>query len=204
MDFHEALKTAGGVLVLLLFIPMVAVAMKDGGAGQSFAMWLLWTALDLILTISLFAQHGNYLVSLGFTIGDAFMAGLLLFKGRFVWGTFEHVILALVIGCLVGWKIGGPATATVATTLGICVAGIPGLAELWKNPQRKVGHLWAAYVVANGVAFWGGRAMTIEERFAPGVFAGYSLLMFLASRRVVEPVGLKGHEKVTCGIQTGE
>ena len=52
MDFHESLKTAGGVLVLLLFIPMLAVAMKDGGAGQSFAMWFLWGALDTILTVS--------------------------------------------------------------------------------------------------------------------------------------------------------
>ena len=183
MDFHEGLKTAGGVLVLLLFIPLLVVAMKDDGAGQSFAMWLLWTVLDAILTVSLFQQHGNYLVPLGFAVGDAFMAALLLFKGRFVWGRFETVILALVLGCLAGWKLGGPATATVAATLGICIAGIPGLVELWKNPQRNVGHLWAAYVLANGISFWGGRAMTIEERFAPGVFAAFSLLMFLASRR---------------------
>lgn len=183
MDFHAALNITGGALVLVLFIPMLAVAMKDGGAGQSFAMWFLWFALDLILTVSLFEQHGNYLVSLGFAIGDAFMTVLLLVKGRLVWGRFENVILGLVIICLVGWKVGGNVTATVFTTLGICIAGIPGLVELWKTPQRNVGNLWAAYVVANGISFWGGKAMTIEERFAPGVFAGYSLLMFLASRR---------------------
>src|SRR4051812_48877048 len=99
MDFHDALSITGGVLVLLLFIPMVAVAMKDGGAGQSFAMWFLWFALDLILTVSLFEQHGNYLVPLGFATGDVFMAVLLLSKGRFAWGKFETVILALVLGC---------------------------------------------------------------------------------------------------------
>ena len=183
MDFHGALKITGGVLVLLLFIPLLVVAMKDSGAGQSFAMWLLWTVLDAILTVSLFQQHGNYLVPLGFAVGDAFMALLLLFKGRFVWGRFETVILALVLGCLAGWKLGGPATATVTATLGICIAGIPGLVELWKNPQRNVGRIWAAYVLANGISFWGGRAMNIEERFAPGVFAAFSLLMYLASRR---------------------
>ena len=191
MDFHAALNITGGVLVLLLFIPMLAVAMKDGGAGQSFAMWILWTALDLILTVSLFEQHGNYLVSLGFAIGDAFMAGLLIVRGRLAWGRFETVILALVLGCLAGWKMGGAVTATVATTLGICIAGIPGLVELWKNPQRHIGHIWAAYVLANGLSFWGGRTMTIEERFAPGAFAAYSLLMFLASRRVTGPAEKK-------------
>src|ERR1017187_4980865 len=118
MDFHESLKTAGGVLVLLLFIPMLAVAMKDGGAGQSFAMWFLWGALDTILTVSLFGQHGNFLVPLGFAIGDAFMAVLLLFNGKFAWGRFETVILALVLGCLAGWKLGGATTATVGATVG--------------------------------------------------------------------------------------
>jgi hypothetical protein len=185
MDFHEALKTIGGILVLLLFIPMFVTAAQNGGAGQSFAMWFLWTALDLILTLSLYEQHGNFLVPLGFAIGDAFMAVLLLIKGRFIWRRFEIVILALVLACLAGWKLGGANAAIVAATLGICIAGVPGLVELWKNPQRRVGNIWAAYVVANGIAFWGGDAMTLEERFAPGVFAGHSLLMFLASRRRV-------------------
>ena len=183
MDFHEVLKTVGGVLVLVLFLPMLAAAMEDDGAGQSFAMWFLWCALDTILTVSLFQQHGNFYVSLGFAIGDAFMAVLLLVKGRLLWGRVEFVILALVLGCLAGWKLGGNNVATVAATLGICFAGIPGLVELWKNPQRDVGRIWAAYVAANGISFWGGRAMTIEERFAPGAFAVFSLLMFLASRR---------------------
>jgi hypothetical protein len=84
---------------------------------------------------------------------------------------------------LIGWKLGGAKTATVAATLGICLAGIPGLIELWRNPQRKVGNIWGWYVLANGLAFLGGTAMTLEERFAPGVFAAYSLLMFFASRR---------------------
>ena len=204
MQYHEILKTIGGVSVLLLFIPMLAVAMKDGCAGQSFAMWFLWFALDLILTISLFAQHGNYLVGLGFAIGDAFMAVLLLVKGRMVWGRFETVILALVVACLVGWKLGGAVAATVATTLGICIAGIPGLVELWKNPQRNVGYIWAGYVMANGVSFFGGKTMTIEERFAPAVFAGYSLLMFVASRRRTNLTGSKRYEKVACGIGATE
>ncbi len=186
MNFHEVLKAGGGLLVLLLFIPMLAAAVKDNGAGQSFAMWLLWTALDTILTVSVFQQHGNYLVPLGFALGDAGMTWLLWHQGRMAWGKFESVILLLVIGCLAGWKLGGNPVAIVAATLGICIAGVPGLVELWNNPRRNVGHIWAAYTLANGLSFWGGTAMTLEERFAPGAFAGYSLLMFLAGRRRVE------------------
>jgi hypothetical protein len=144
---------------------------------------MLWAALDTILTVSLFLQHGNYLLPLGFAAGGIVLTTLLLAKGRFAWDRMDNVILLLVLGCLIGWKLGGAKTATVAATLGICLAGIPGLVELWRNPQRKVGNIWGWYVLANGLAFWGGTAMTVEERFAPGVFAVYSLLMFVASRK---------------------
>jgi hypothetical protein len=184
MDIHNFLKLAGGIGALALFVPMAVEVVKDGGAGQSFATWLLWAALDTILTISLLLQHGNYLLPLGFAAGGIVLTTLLLVKGRFAWGRMDNVILLLVLGCLLGWKLGGAKAATVAATLGICLAGVPGLVELWRNPQRKVGNIWGWYVLANGLAFLGGTAMTVEERFAPGVFAVYSLLMFVASRKL--------------------
>ena len=183
MDFHNFLKIAGGIGALALFVPMAVEVVKDGGAGQSFATWLLWAALDTILTVSLFLQHGNYLLPLGFAAGGIVLTTLLLAKGRFAWGRMDNVILLLVFGCLIGWKLGGAKAATVAATLGICLAGIPGLVELWRNPQRTVGNIWGWYVLANGLAFWGGTALTVEERFAPAMFAAFSLLMFGASRR---------------------
>ena len=183
MDFHDALKLAGGIGALALFVPMGIRIIKDGGAGQSFATWMLWAALDTILTVSLFLQQGNYLLPLGFASGGIALTILLLVKGRFAWSRTDTVFLALVLGCLVGWKSGGARMATIAATLGICVAGVPGLVELWRNPQRKVGNIWGWYVLANGLSFLGGTAMTLEERFAPGVFAAFSLLMFLTGRK---------------------
>jgi hypothetical protein len=183
MNFHDCLKLAGGIGALALFVPMGIRIIKDGGAGQSFATWLLWAALDTILTISLFLQHGNYLLPFGFAAGGIALTILLLVKGRFAWSRMDSLILVLVFGCLAGWNLGGTKTATIAATLGICLAGIPGLIELWRNPQRKVGNIWGWYVLANGLSFWGGTAMTLEERFAPGVFATFSLLMFFAGRK---------------------
>ena len=183
MDYHQGLKIAGGVLALLLFIPMIAGILKHGAQGQSGASWLLWGALDAVLTVSLFERAGNYQLPLGFAIGDVALVVLLLAKGKFNWSRFDSGILGLVIGCVIAWKLGGSKTAAVASTLGVCVAGIPGLVAMWKEPQRKVGTVWAGYILANGLSFFGGTAMTVEERFAPGMFAAYSLAMFAASRR---------------------
>jgi hypothetical protein len=183
MDLHGILKLAGGVGALALFVPMAVSIIRENGAGQSCATWLLWAALDSILAVSIIQQHGNFLLPLGFAAGSSALTLLLLAKSRFVWGRTESATGVLVAGCLVGWKLGGARAATIATTLGICLAGVPGLVELWRNPQRKVGNIWGWYVLANLLAFLGGTAMTVEELFAPGVFAAFSLLMFLASRR---------------------
>lgn len=183
MDLHDILKLTGGAFTLLLFIPMVALMFRNGGAGQSFATWLLWAALDVILFFSLLQQRGNYWVAGGFAIGDLAVAAFLLRRGRAAWGRFETGILLAVGACLALWWTGGPRAATIASTAGVCLAGLPGLVALWREPDRRLGNIWAGYVLANGIAFWGGTAMTIEERFAPGAFTLFSLAMFLASRR---------------------
>lgn len=188
MDYHEILKIGGGVLALLLFIPMIAGILKTGAQGQSFATWLLWGALDTMLTISIIQQRGNFLLPLGFAIGDVLVVIVLVAKRRFTWGRFETAILILVIGCVAAWKLGGPRIATIAATIGICVAGVPGLVALWKQPQRNVGSVWAGYVLANGLSFFGGTAMTVQEWFAPGMFVLCSLSMYAASRRPVKRV----------------
>lgn len=183
MNLQQSLRIAGGLLALLLFIPMIAGILKESARGQSCATWLLWAALDAVLTISLIARDGNYLLPLGFTIGDIALVVVLVVKGKFEWNRFDTGILALVIGCVIAWKLGGSKTAAIASTLGVCIAGIPGLIAMWKEPQRRVGTVWGGYVIANGLSFFGGTAMTVEERLAPGMFAMLSLALFVASRR---------------------
>jgi hypothetical protein len=190
MDPHTILKITGGALALLLFIPLIRSIIREGAEGQSCATWFLWGLLDTVLAISIIEQHGNFYLPLGFAIGDVSLVILLLLKGKFRWGRFETVIMLMVVGCLIGWKLAGAKTATISATMGICFAGIPGLIEMLKHPRRNIGNIWACYVLANMLGFFGGSAMTIGERFAPGVFALCALVMFIASR--VRPVIARG------------
>jgi len=182
MDYHQILKIAGGLPALLLFIPMILSILKEGAEGQSCAMWFLWGVLDTILTISLTKSGGNFWLPLGFAIGDVAIAILLMNKGKLKWTWFETGVLALVIACVIAWKLGGDVTATVSSTLAVCVAAIPGFVEMLKNPQPRIGNVWAGYVVANMLSFFGGTAMVIKERFAPAAWALCSFAMFAASR----------------------
>lgn len=186
MDLHEILKIAGGALALLLFIPMALQILKDNGAGQSFATWFLWAVMDSILTASTIVRQGNYFLPLGFAIGGVAMTILLLTKRKFAWTRLDTMIASLVAICAVAWEIGGARTAIVASTLATSIATIPGLVELWRHPNRTVGNIWGAYAFANFLAYLGGTAMTIEERFTPAIFTALSFVMFVAGRRRIE------------------
>ena len=114
MNGHDILKLAGGVMALALYAPMTVEIVRARGAGQSFATWGLWAVLDTILTITLWQQHGNYLLSLGFALGGVALAAVLLWQGSWSWGRFETVIALMVLASLAVWKFSGPRNATIA------------------------------------------------------------------------------------------
>lgn len=185
MNYHHILSAVGGLLALLMFIPMFRQVLRENGDGQSFASWLLWGSLDGILIATLIEQGGNFWIVVGFTLGDLLIAGTLAWQRKFNWGRFETMTLLLVVICVVGWKLAGPRTATVFSILAVCVAGVPGFLTLKRNPDRKTGNVWLGYSVANVLSFFGGTAMTLEQRLAPGVFTVASLLMAWAGLRRV-------------------
>jgi hypothetical protein len=180
MNGHDILKLAGGVMALALFVPMIVEIVRTRGAGQSFATWGLWAVLDSMLTITLWQQHGNYLLSLGFAVGGVFLSVVLLAQGGWAWGKFESVIALMVLASLAVWKFSGPRNATIAVTTAICIAGIPGIVEMARRPQRSAGKLWAAYTVANSLSLFGGAMWSVEERLAPAAFVALSVAMLAA------------------------
>jgi hypothetical protein len=180
MNGHDILKLAGGVMALALFVPMIVEIVRTRGAGQSFATWGLWAVLDSMLTITLWQQHGNYLLSLGFAVGGVFLSAVLLAQGGFTWGKFETVIALMVLASLAVWKFSGPRNATIAVTTAICIAGIPGIVVMARKPQRSAAKLWAGYTIANSLSLFGGAMWSVEERLAPAAFVALSVAMLVA------------------------
>ena len=180
MNVHDILKLASGVLAVGLYVPMILEIVRSRGAGQSFASWVLWAVLDSILAVTLWQQHGNYLLSLGYALGGIALAVVVLRQGQWSWGKFETVIALMVLASLAVWKFSGPRNATIAVTVAVCIAGIPGFVDMLRNPQPSAGKIWAGFTVANILAFFGGTAMTVEERLVPVAFIGLCGLMAVA------------------------
>jgi len=180
MNGHDLLKMVGGIVALGMYLPMILEIIRSGGAGQSFATWGLWAVLDSILTITLWQQHGNYFLSFGFAVGGVALMAVLLRQGNWYWGRFETFIALMVLASLTVWKFSGPRNATIAVTVAVCIAGIPGFVAMLRKPQPAAGKLWAGFTVANILAFFGGTAMTVEERLVPVAFTVLCGLMAMA------------------------
>jgi hypothetical protein len=177
MNGHDLLKLAGGILAFAMYLPMIVEIIRSRGAGQSFATWGLWAVLDAILTLTLWQQHGNYLLSLGFAVGGVVLTAVLLAQGSWKWGRFETTIALMVLASLAVWHFSGPRNATLAVTTAVCIAGVPGFVEMLRQPQPAAGKLWAGFTVANLLAFFGGTAMTVEERLVPAALTVLCALM---------------------------
>ena len=183
LAIHELLKGLGGLLGLVMYAPLALDILRRGGRGHSFAMWALWALLDTTATVSLMLQRGNYLLTLGFSIGSILLSLMLLHYGRFTWGRCEWMVLLMVLLCLLVWADAGPCGATIATTLAILFAGVPGLVELWCHPDPAAARVWAGFVVANLLALLGGENWSVAERFPPAAFTMQALVMVLVGHR---------------------
>ena len=180
---HEILKLTGGLLAMAVYGPIIWDVIRYGSAGQSFATWGLWAGLDSMLTIALWLQHGNYLLSLGYAVGGVALTLVLLKRGGLSWGKFETIITLLVLACMVIWKFSGPRNASIAVTTAICIAVVPGFIEMLRDPQPKARKIWAGFTVASALSYFGGTTMTVEERLTPAAFFVLSVVMFTASCR---------------------
>ena len=180
---HALFNAASVLLALVLFVPMFRRIRAEGGIGQSGVTWLLWAALDLVLIASLVAQDGNYWLIAALVAGDLSIVALLVWLRRFSWGRFETAVLALVAACVGVWQLAGPRLATVAVTAAVCLAGLPGLVALAREPDRPTARIWAGYAIANVLAFCGGTSMTLEQRLTPAALTLYSLAMVAAGLR---------------------
>jgi hypothetical protein len=52
-----------------------------------------------------------------------------------------------------------------------------------RNPQPSAGKIWAGFTAANLLSFFGGTAMTLEERLVPAAFTVLCGLMMAACWR---------------------
>jgi len=184
------------VVALALYIPL-CMQIFQGKTRQNIVTWLLWTILDGVAAASLVVQKGNYLLPLAYTFGCAVTTLFILRSSKWEWGQFEKLITCLVIICALAWITSGPKTATVASAMAMCVAGLPQLLDTFQKPHEAPFWIYIGYLFCNSMSVIGAKNWSIEERFYPSSAAIYCLILITFAMRRFSNVVIQKRYVVT-------
>ena len=162
----EFLKILGGVVGLVSYAILI-VALFKTKTEQSFAAFLLWAMLDLIATITMIIQGGNFWLALSNVIGSTTIFIILIFKKQVSWSWVETMTAVLVAVCLVVWATAGERAGIIASSLAVVMASIPQMVDTYKKPESTPTLAYFIFTIGNVISLIGGKGWTIEERFYP-------------------------------------
>lgn len=180
----NSLILLGGAVALLAYLPLWK-QVAGGNVRQNLLSWALWAMLDGIAAATIIFQGGNFLLPLAYAVGGLVTTFVILkFGGRARWTRFESLVSFLVLASIFIWLISGNKMATIASTIGMLIAGMPQLIDAWKNPKNMPLLAYLLYFVANCFSVLGGENWSIEERFYPicGAIYGFTTICFTMLR----------------------
>ncbi len=184
MNTYQLVST---VVALLLYVPLARQILL-GQVKQNIATWILWGTLDLLAAASLIVQHGNWFLPAAYVAGCILIVICLVKTKIILWGRFENICCFMVVICLVGWMLSGPRLATILSTTGVVLAGLPQVKDAYKNPEEMPLFIYVGYTIVNTLSAMGGSGWTVEERLYPAACAVLCLVIVgCASRRFVTP-----------------
>ncbi len=143
---------------------LLSVSILKGTVKQSFATWILWFGLDVIMLVSLTLKGGNTLLFAVFTIGTLAVTIFLARARQFHWGKFEWLITFLVLICTTVFLVGGPYLSIISVTLALNIAGIPQLISTYKDPSSTPRIAYLLFTTSSMLSVISAAAWTVEER----------------------------------------
>lgn len=179
MNFYNTLS----VVVALSMYPPLAWKILRGKTTQNLASFALWGLLDLEVTLSIIFQGGNWYLPGAYVLGCLIVVFSLLKVGIWEWDWVEWAILIMVAFCLVVWVRVGPRWATIVSTTGVVLAGLPQLRDVYLEPEDKPLLEYLGFTLAAVLGTLGGKSWTIEERLYPVACIGICGAVLLACLR---------------------
>lgn len=179
MNFYNTMS----VVIALLMYPPLAYKILKGKITQNMASFALWCLLDLEAALSVFFQGGNWYLPGAYVLGSLIVVLSLLKTRTWAWGNFETVILFMVALCLGVWVTAGPRWATIISTTGVVLAGLPQLKDVVLFPAEAPLMEYLGFTLAAVFGTMGGKSWTIEERLYPVACIGICGAVLLACLR---------------------
>lgn len=179
------------MLALSLYLPLVWQITKRQ-VTQNLATFILWGTLDAVAAGALIAQHGNWYLPAAYVGGCVLVIASLIYVRTVSWTWFETAISIMVVACIIGWYYSGPRMATILSTTGVVLAGLPQLWDIYKKPKEAPFAIYVGFVMVNLLSTLGGKAWTVEERLYPFacLILCFVVMAFCARKFFLKPVAM--------------
>lgn len=159
------MKSIDILTIILGLIPyvLISIGVIKGSVKQSFATWLLWFILDVIVLFGVFDQDGNPYLFSAFALGTGIVTILLVVKKQVSWSSFETYISWMVTVCIIVYLLAGPHLAIIATVLALNIAGIPQVIATFKDPKATPTIAYSLFAISALLSAISAKAWTVED-----------------------------------------
>ncbi|MES2224530.1 MAG: hypothetical protein V4478_00920 [Patescibacteria group bacterium] len=177
----EKLKILGAIVGLVANIPLFIAVWK--GLKQNFSTWILWTMLDVITTIAIINQHGNYYLSGIYVFTSLAMSILLFVKKEISWGLTDTVTAVGVCICLIVWYFMGDNATTIASTAAVVISAYPLMRDTFISPDPGATKVYCMFIVASLLSLLAAKDTSVEEWLYPAATMSFSAVLTIFSIR---------------------
>ena len=131
----------------------------------------------------MFRKGGNWHLPTAYVAGSVFTLVCMINKHIFAWTWFETLICFMVVACVVGWKMSGSTLATILSSIGTALAGVPQLKDAIADPTAMPFEIYLGFLGVNILSVKGGKDWSIKERFYPICCGVICVAIVVASAR---------------------
>ena len=155
------------------------------GAGQSFASYMLWLVLDIIMLLGVLKGHANPVLYFTYSVGTAFVVVWLAIQKKYSWSSIETMTLILVAICVYVYFSSDARHSIVASCVSIDIAGVPLMIKIYREPNKVPIKSFILFVFGSLVLVSSAPSCDIEHLFSPlnSMCINLSFLLIVLFRR---------------------
>jgi hypothetical protein len=130
------------------YIPYwITIIKKD--TTPTISSWVIWSALDTVLLLSMFSKGTLTGQMIGATIGSVTTLFITLRYGKMVWKQFDLYCLAGGVGGILFWIfLSDPTACIIINLIVVSAAGVRTMISAWNAPYSENLPGWSLWFLA--------------------------------------------------------
>lgn len=186
MHFQKTLSLIAGILSLVGFVPYIRAILKDrnipsGTPGKnepSKASWLIWTTLNTLTLVGMYAEKSANLQITGIALMSFVVLALSFKYGKRGWTSLDIFCICGAVLGLILWKVfDNPTLCIVISLIVILIGCVPAFTEAWFDPSKESGTAWTIFWVSSLLVTLSITKWTVATSAQPLVFLGNQTVM---------------------------